>query len=352
MIINSSLKKYKVEFSNSIDESLSFELQQACVIIIDENVFKLLDINTQKTIVDNNHFLINANEKQKSYSEIESLIKELIALNFKKNNKIICIGGGISQDIAAFISSIIFRGVDWVFFPTTLLAQADSCIGGKTSINIGEFKNQIGNFYPPSKVYIIPKFLRFLSELDFKSGMGEMLHFYLVSGKEDFKFYNQNYENAFKDDKALNALIKLNLQIKKRFIEEDEFDTGKRLLLNYGHSFGHALESVTNYKIPHGIAVSYGMDIANYISVKLGLLDEETRDIVKKTIDKITLGIDISKISVEKFTKALSNDKKNIDKSYRLILTRGIGKMEIIKVEPSEMFNKWLEEYFYNYSNK
>ena len=346
MIIRSSIREYQVQFSNSLSKALSAEIDLDCVIFIDKKVYNLLD-NKCKRIIQNQKFiLINANEKQKSYSQIESIIEKLISLNFKKNNRLICIGGGITQDITAFISSIIYRGVEWVFFPTTLLAQADSCIGGKTSINIGKYKNQIGNFYPPSKITIIPKFLRSLSNLDFKSGMGEMLHFYLVSGVKDFAYYNKNYEKAFTDDDSLHNLIKLNLEIKKRFIEEDEFDTGKRLLLNYGHSFGHAIESVTNYKIKHGIAVSYGMDIANFVSVKLGILENSVRNKIKKTIDRITSDSEIKNISIENFIKVLSNDKKNIDKSYRLILTEGIGKMKIINIEPSSKFNSWLEEYF------
>ena len=346
MIINSSIRKYEVLFGKSLIDSFSKEIVPDSIIFIDQKVYNLLDQDTKKIIDKNKYILIKANEYQKSYSQIRPLIESVIKYNFRKSNKLICNGGGITQDITAFISSIIFRGVEWVFFPTTLLSQADSCIGGKTSINIGKYKNQIGNFYPPSKIIILPKFLRTLSELDFKSGLGEMLHFYLVSGENDFNFYSDNYQKSFNDDKILLELIKRNLDIKKRFIEKDEFDLGERQLLNYGHSFGHAIESITNYKIQHGIAVSYGMDIANYISEKLGYIDTSLRKKIKKIINQITSGTDIKNISVNNYTKILSNDKKNIDSSYRLILTKGIGKMEVVSIKPSHKFSNWLEEYF------
>ena len=255
--INSSIKNYEVSFCDSLLNVLKTELKTDDVIFVDQKVFNLLSGDVQELIGSGKHIIIEATEDQKSYTALKPMIVQLIERRFRKNNRLFAIGGGITQDITAFIASMMFRGVEWMFFPTTLLAQADSCIGGKSSINIGKYKNQLGNFYPPRKIFIIPKLIKTLPELDFKSGMGEMLHFYLVSGEDDFSFYQQNYEKAFTNEKSLLALVKRNLEIKKRFIERDEFDRGERQLLNYGHSFGHAIESLTNYKIPHGIAVSY-----------------------------------------------------------------------------------------------
>ena len=302
--------------------------------------------DVQQLITTNNHILIDATEKQKSYTALTPIIEELIECGFRKNNKLIAIGGGITQDITAFISSIMYRGVEWLFFPTTLLAQADSCIGGKTSINIGKYKNQLGNFYPPQKIFIIPEFIKTLPELDFKSGMGEMLHFYLVSGEDDFTFYQKHYEKAFTDQNTLLKLVKRNLEIKKGFIECDEFDRGERQLLNYGHSFGHAIESLTNYKIPHGIAVSYGMDMSNFISVKLGFIENTLRQRVRSQLEKVWEGTSINNIDVKVFEKALSRDKKNIRNTYQLILTKGLGSMLKHGIKPNEDYTSWLNEYF------
>ena len=344
--IKSSIRNYDVFFSQSILESLEKALKPDDVIFIDKNVFDFLPDETQGLISSSKHILIDATEEQKSYTALTPIIEELIERGFRKNNRLIAIGGGITQDITAFIASMMYRGVEWLFFPTTLLAQADSCIGGKTSINIGKYKNQLGNFYPPQKIYIIPEFLKTLPELDFKSGMGEMLHFYLVSGEDDFSFYQQYYENAFTDQKTLLKLVTRNLEIKKGFIERDEFDRGERQLLNYGHSFGHAIESLTNYTTPHGIAVSYGMDMANFISVKLGFIENGVRQKVRSQLEKIWEGTSIKNLDVKAFEKALSRDKKNIGNTYQLILTKGLGKMLKYGITPNKDFTSWLNEYF------
>ena len=344
--IKSSVRNYEVYFSKSIVEIFEKEINQNDFFIIDEKVYGYLSPSAKKIISSNNILKVEASERNKAYDKIESIIKYLIQNNFRRSNRIVAIGGGITQDIAGFVSSIIYRGVTWIFFPTTLLAQADSCIGGKTSINIGNYKNQLGNFYPPKKIFIIPEFTNSLSPIDFKSGMGEMLHFYLVSNEKNFSYYVKNYDNAFKDNEVLLNLIKRNLSIKKDFIEIDEFDKGPRLVLNYGHSFGHVIENLSNYSIPHGIAVSYGMDIANFISFKLEFIDNKLYSDLKLTLKKIWKGISLPDIDVKQFEKALSKDKKNIGNSYQLILTKGIGNMFIHGINPNDGFTNWLTEYF------
>jgi len=344
--INSSLRNYEVFFSQSFFESIETALKSDDIIIIDRNVFNHLSKDSQQLVTIRNHIIIDATEKQKSYIALTSIIEKLIENGFRKNNRLFAIGGGITQDITAFISSIMYRGVEWIFFPTTLLAQADSCIGGKTSINIGKYKNQLGNFYPPRKIFIIPEFISTLPELAFKSGMGEMLHFYLVSGENDFSFYQHFYDKAFTNQNDLLKLVHRNLEIKKGFIERDEFDRGERQLLNYGHSFGHAIESLMNYTIPHGIAVSYGMDISNFISTKLGFIENNVRQKIRSQLEKIWQGTSIKDIDIKTFEKALSRDKKNIGNTYQLILTHGIGKMVKHGISPNDDFTKWLNEYF------
>jgi len=346
LVIKSSIRDYEVIFRNSIYESFSAEIQQDDVILIDENVFDNLQSSVQKFITKSKHIFIDATEEQKSYTSLTGIIENLISYQFRRGNRLAAIGGGITQDITAFIASMLYRGVEWIFFPTSLLAQADSCIGGKTSINIGKYKNQLGNFYPPEKILIIPEFVKTLPELDFKSGMGEMLHFYLVSSKTDFEFYQDRYAGAFTDENILQELVKRNLEIKKGFIERDEFDKGERLLLNYGHSFGHVIESLTNYSIPHGIAVSYGMDMANFVSVKMGFIDEDLRQVIRNVLKDIWHGTPLPNLDVDNFEKALSQDKKNIGNTYQLILTKGIGNMLKHGIVPNNKFTEWLNEYF------
>ena len=346
LVIKSSIREYEVVFSSSLYDLLREELTDEDVIIIDSRVVEHLAEDVQSIITRSRHIQIEAIEEQKSYVALTPLIEQLIDQKFRKNNRLIAVGGGITQDITAFIASIMLRGVEWLFIPTTLLAQADSCIGGKTSINIGKFKNQLGNFYPPRKIIIVSEVIKSLPESDFKSGMGEMLHFYLVSGEKDYDLYTRSFEQAFHNEHILLSLIKRNLEIKKGFIERDEFDRGERQLLNYGHSFGHAIETLTRYAIPHGIAVSYGMDMANFISVKLGFLQNSERVRIKQQLMKIWEGTSINNISIQEYERALSRDKKNIGNTYQLILTKGIGKMFKHGVVPDKVFTFWLHDYF------
>ena len=165
----------------------------------------------------------------------------------------------------------MFRGLDWDFFPTTLLAQSDSCIGSKSSINSGNIKNILGTFTPPKKIILDVSFLKTLEEKDIYSGIGEMIKVHAINSPESFDQINQSYDKILEDPESMVQFIRASLLFKKRLIELDEFDVGPRNVMNYGHSFGHAIETATNYGIPHGIAVTIGMDMANFVASKLGV---------------------------------------------------------------------------------
>jgi 3-dehydroquinate synthase len=344
--VKSSVHDYDVKFVNDVPNILKNEIQDGDVIIIDNNVRKLypdllkgLDSNTVVIGID-------AREDKKSYKGLIPIIQDLINNGFRKNHRLIGIGGGIIQDITAFTASIMYRGVKWIFFPTTLLAQGDSCIGSKTSINFGEYKNQIGGFYPPNKIFINLEFLNTLSEADLQSGLGEMSHYFIVAGEKDFKEYKMDYEDALTDNNILAKMISNSLKIKKSYIEIDEFDQHKRQVFNYGHSFGHAIESLTDYAVPHGIAVSFGMDMANFISVKRKFLKNSVRLEIRDLLQRIWSGYDISNLKLDKFAMALSKDKKNVGKELRLILCKDYGKVFKISQNLDAEFKGWLKDYF------
>lgn len=349
--VKSIVHDYEVQFIEHTDETLRGVLQEGDYIIIDNKIKVLYEETLSLLLEENKYISINATEEQKSYQGVIPIIQELIDGGFRKNHRLIAIGGGITQDVTAFISSIMYRGVSWYFFPTTLLAQCDSCIGSKTSINFGEYKNQIGGFYPPNKIYINPHFIETLTEGEMKSGLGEMLHYYVVSGKEDFDFYKENYLLAFSDKVVLAQLIERSLQIKKRYIEVDEFDRNVRQVFNYGHSFGHAIESLTHYKVPHGVAVSYGMDMANYISVKLGLIPKKIRDEIREIVVHYWAGFPINHIDIDVFINALSKDKKNVGTKLGLILNKGYGQIFKNVMDSDDQFRFWIKEYFENELN-
>jgi 3-dehydroquinate synthase len=348
LTIHSAIHDYTVNFVDDFTKSLHGLVTPDDMLLIDANVADLYKDRLQPILIKFPHIIIQATEEKKNYTELVPIIEKLIQQGFRKNNKIFAIGGGITQDITTFIAANLYRGVEWYFFPTTLLAQADSCIGGKASINFGPYKNLLGNFYPPWKIFIDLSFIDTLPRKEIVSGLGEMTHFYFVSGECDYQVMRESYSKAFDDKTILEKLIHRNLNIKKATIEIDEFDRKERLIFNYGHSFGHAIESVTGYGIPHGIAVSYGMDIANFISLKMGLIDEslyqKMREVLQFNWQEVALG----KIDIESFLNALRKDKKNIGSEVRVILTRGLGQMFISSLNIDGQADNWIREYFTN----
>jgi len=344
--VKSIIHDYQVEFIQDTKATLQNELKEGDVIIIDNKIKALYGEGLAEIFEAYKWIGIDAVEPQKSYQGAMPVIQQLIDTGFRKNHRLIAIGGGITQDLTAFIASILYRGVAWYFFPTSLLAQGDSCIGSKTSINFNEYKNQVGGFYPPNKIFINLSYLDTLSFMELKSGMGEMCHYFVVAGEEDFERLKREYAAALTDKQVLAGIIARSLEIKKGYIERDEFDRKERLVFNYGHSFGHAIESLTNYRIPHGIAVSYGMDMANFVSVKLGYIPESVRTNIRELLQQIWEGTFITDISVEKFTRALSKDKKNVGNMLGLILNKGYGKIFKDLRPMDEEFIGWMKEYF------
>lgn len=343
-IVKSSIKDYKVFIIDSIVNKIEEVYKSGDFIIIDEVLLKL-NPELKVVISDKKFIAIEALEKTKSYEGVIPFIDELIKSGFKRNNRIIAIGGGITQDVSAFIASILYRGVGWIFFPTTLLGQGDSCIGSKTSINFREFKNQLGGFYPPLSIYIDPEVLKTLEERDIRSGVGEMAHYYFVSGPEDVNYFEKEFETALKDQSNLKDLILKSLSIKKRYIEIDEFDKKERIVFNYGHTFGHAIESITSYGIPHGVAVSFGMDMANFISLKKEYISNADFERARAVFQIIWKGYSIKEINLDDLLNAMQKDKKNQDGKLGLILTKGWGKMFKDLTEPNKTFMTWMQEY-------
>jgi 3-dehydroquinate synthase len=346
MTVQSVKHPYDVIFVSNYAAVLEETIVPGDVVIVDANVLEIYREQLAPILEGVFHIVIDPSEKQKSYRGVEPIISQLIESGFRKNNRLIAIGGGVVQDITAFISSIIFRGVDWVFFPTTLLAQCDSCIGSKTSINFGDYKNQLGGFYPPKEIVVDVSFLDTLSLLDFRSGMGEMLHYYLVSGDADFERMLLEYDVAFQDENVLSELVYRSLEIKRAYVEIDEFDQGSRNVFNYGHSFGHAIETLTDYAIPHGIAVSIGMDLANYISVKKGYIKQKEygrmRALLKKNWDDVYL----PSIVIDAFIGLLKKDKKAVGSEIHVILTKGLGQMFKTPLPVTPDTIGWLSNYF------
>jgi 3-dehydroquinate synthase len=345
-VIHSLFRNYEVRFEDNFTSRLQASLQDGDFLIVDANIRNLYSSQLKPFLENWPHIVIEPSEERKSYVQLESVIQTIIESGVKKNHRLVAIGGGIIQDITGFIASILYRGVDWLFYPTTLLAQCDSCIGSKTSINFGPYKNQLGGFYPPAEIVIDLNFVNTLPEEAIRSGLGEMIHYFLVSGEADYQLVKANYARSLTDSKVLRQLVLRSLQIKHAMIEQDEFDRGPRQVFNYGHSFGHAIESLTNYRIQHGIAVSFGMDLANHLSAKLGYIREEQRQAMRELLSWNWASTELGSINVDMFLNALSKDKKNVGSEFRVILTRGPGKMFKTGLEQNETVAAWLQAWF------
>lgn len=348
--VKSKVRDYTVEFKEAFSEIKADSEVQSSYFIVDKNVYDLYreDFDLLGSSFLQSCYFIDALECNKNILYAEKLIQDLLKNGIKRNSVLIAIGGGITQDLCCFIATVLFRGVEWKFYPTTLLAQCDSCVGSKSSINVGSYKNQIGSFYPPSKIIIDSNFIKTLEVDDVLSGLGEAIKVHLldpISGMNDLIF--QYYDGAKNNAGFLSSLIYSSLVIKKNIVEIDEFDKEFRNIMNYGHTFGHAIESVTNYKIPHGIAVTLGMGLANHISMKLGLLSKKEHDKMKVLIRKNSEGHSFTlKSREEDYWSALRRDKKNVDDKIACILTDGIGKMRKVPLDLNAQAKKWISDYF------
>lgn len=215
--IKSSHKNYEVLFTNDIYDVLRGLFEEGAFFVVDSKIYSLyLKDRIDSTVIGKKMFFIEAEEQNKNIESSQKLIESLIANGVKRNSKIVAIGGGITQDIVCFTASILFRGVPWIFIPTTLLAQADSCIGGKSSINFQNVKNLIGTFNPPDMIYIDPVFLNSLTEDDIKSGIGEMYHYYLHSASNLTEDLHSKRQEIFSNRNNLVRFIYESLTIKRK----------------------------------------------------------------------------------------------------------------------------------------
>lgn len=316
-VLNFSIRSHSGDYTVSFDNELigsDYLTELGTHYIVDRNVFARLGEKFYQEISKKKLILIDATEETKSYKGIEPIIEQLIDQGLKRDSTLVAIGGGITQDITCFVATTFMRGLKWVFVPTTLLAQADSCIGSKSSINFGKSKNLLGSFNPPNQVIISEQFLSTLADKDIKSGIGEIIKLYLVDEK---------IVSGIEIRENLSYHLYQTLQIKKRFIEVDEFDRGIRNNLNYGHCFGHAIESATNFIIPHGIAISMGMEVANRFALYDNLIDQEQFDAMSAVLMENYKEYAGVPIKTEVVLGALTKDKKNTSSKMVIILPVG-----------------------------
>ena len=313
---------------NLIRES---KLGEKIFIIIDNKVkYLIADLPKKKNI---KIIQTNSGEKIKSINYFSEISLKLLKLKIDRSSTIIAIGGGTIGDLTGFIASTILRGVRFILIPTTLLSQVDSSIGGKNGINTSFGKNLIGTFLQPDLVIVDPTALATLSKREVRSGYSEILKHALIKDKIFYKWLNINYNHVINlNSKFITQAIIKSIKIKAFFVQSDEkeklINDSSRAMLNFGHTFGHALELMNKYnnKLSHGEAISIGMSLAAKISNKLNLITMQEYDDLISHLKKIKLPYSDKRVKEDLLYRLMLSDKKNSNNKINLILLKRIGK--------------------------
>lgn len=337
--VNLSENSYSVFIGNDSLEFLIEKINQSSftkvIVIVDSNVSrhhsvlvrKICSLIECKTI----YYNLVATEKSKSLSTVQKIYSCLSENKFDRNSAIIAIGGGIVGDIAGFLSSTFMRGIKLFQVPTTLLSMVDSSVGGKTGVNYNHRKNLIGTFYQPSAVYVYPDFIKSLPKREIISGAGEVFKYAFLADRNNYKLLKSNLEKLFLGGSVEFEKTIINcLKIKSDVVINDEKEiSGLRKILNLGHTFAHAFESESNFKLKHGEAVIAGIFCALILSEKSGYLDQKKFDEILQDFSFINLPKSISKMSSENVYQKMIGDKKNLNNKIKLVLLEDIGNVVV-----------------------
>ena len=317
LTINASRGSYNVSPVTSLLQKVGFT---SGYVVIADRYFES-QIRSDRVI------FVDALESEKTLHTVGQISERLARLGVTRSDRVLAVGGGIIQDLATLACSLYMRGINWDYAPTTLLGMVDSCVGGKSSINVGSIKNLIGNIYPPDEIFIDMSFLETLPRVEVLGGLVEAFKILYCSGSsslEDFLALDLTHNAP-----EISSLIWASLSCKKAFIEKDEFDKAERRLLNFGHTFGHALEVGSNHQISHGIAVGYGMWCANVFvgsggdSRLVDWLREVDTELAARMSSRVTVDLDLCRAAFER-------DKKHSATAFRLIVP-GVNGVEIVE---------------------
>jgi 3-dehydroquinate synthase len=272
--------------------------------------------------------LFDDREAKKALASVEQIARLLARAKADRGSLILAVGGGVVGDVVGFAAASYLRGVALVQIPTTLVAQTDSSVGGKTGVNLPEGKNLIGAFYPARLVVVDPLALTTLSKREFRGGLAEVIKYGIIADAELFAYLEKNMERALRRDKSvLEHLIARSIEIKARVVSKDERESGLREILNFGHTFGHALESETRYRrYQHGEAVAWGMKAAALLGHRIGLTKAAHVSRIVALIERLGPLPEWPKISNASLIAAMRTDKKTRGNKLRFVLSKRIGK--------------------------
>ena len=358
LIINTNSQKYPIIIGSNILKYLSKILNKnsikfkKCLLVIDKNIPKKKISIIKKNLknADVSVYFINATEVNKNQNNTNKILKILLEKNFSRQDCLISIGGGITGDIGGYAASLFKRGLQFINIPTTLLAQVDSAIGGKTGINTKYGKNLIGSFYQPKLVISETTFLKTLPKRELICGYGEILKHSLISEKKFFKFLDKNLNKILNlENSFIEKAIYESCKIKRKFVEKDEKEKNVRKFLNFGHTFGHAFEASLGFskKLNHGEAVLLGMKSALNFSFKKKILQSQDYKIIKNHIQNFKLPYDLKKFfslkNIDTILSFMTKDKKNDSDKINLILLKRIG----VPIMKRNFNKKYLKSFLY-----
>ena len=327
-------KEYKIHIGKGLyddcDELLKpFTNGKKVCIVSDDNVFPLYGKKVEKAITKSGgevfSLVVKAGEEAKSFKNLEYLCREIINHDFTRSDVIVALGGGVIGDLTAFCASVVLRGVTLIQMPTTLLSQVDSSVGGKTAVNIPEGKNLVGTFYQPKMVIIDTLTLDTLPPREVACGMAEVIKYGAI---RDEKLAKKLLDGKFE----IEDVIKTCCAIKAQIVEDDELDRGERMLLNFGHTLGHAVENYTGYgTYSHGAAVAIGMCVITFWSEKCGITKKGTYEMLCALCEKYNLPTKID--NLDKMTGAAMHDKKRSGDKISIVLVKEMGESYYEKVD-------------------
>lgn len=320
------------------------------LVITDNNVFENFGKDFKNILtncgINFEFFVIEAGESSKNLQNSEKIYTKAIEIGLDRKSLIVALGGGVVGDLAGFVAATYLRGVPFIQVPTTLLAQVDSSVGGKTAVNHKLGKNLIGAFYQPQAVFIDLETLKTLPEREIKSGLGEVVKYGIISDEKFFEYLEKNVEKILsKNVEVMTQIIKRSCEIKSEVVAQDEKENNLRRILNFGHTIAHAIELETNYtKYRHGEAVSIGMIGAALISEELGKISANEVQRLKNLLVKLKLFTKCEDCNVENLYKYLFRDKKVIGGKINWVLMKKIGEVEICDDVPDDIVKKVLEK--------
>ncbi len=350
--INASEKFYPISIRNNGIENLREEIFEIIgkynyLVIISEKVFKLY--GKQLKFPTDNIFILKDGEKEKNFKNYKKILEKALKLKLTRKDFFIAIGGGVCGDITGFAASTYMRGINLIQIPTTLLACVDSSVGGKTGIDTTYGKNLVGTFYQPNAVLINTNFLKTLNERQFKTGLGEVIKYAFIekscNAEEEFNLINFLSLNSEKilnrENNILEEIIKICIKLKISVVEKDEKEGGLRKILNFGHTYAHAVEYLTKYKkYTHGEAVVKGIEFVFDFAEKLGLIVESYRFIAHDLIKKYDFKT-VQNFNIKKITQAMKLDKKADVDGIVFILPTECGEVKEYKFFENEIIEKF-----------